>query len=44
MKTILVLVATIIVIAVSLPVDEPKNAKLLRYESNQVGNDGYQYA
>lgn len=43
MKTIFVFVTIVLVAVASTPIDDAKNAKLLRYENNQIGNDGYQY-
>ncbi|CAD7083181.1 unnamed protein product [Hermetia illucens] len=43
MKFIVVL-AVLVAAAVAGPVDESKNAQILRFESDNIGTDGYKFA
>lgn len=43
MKTIIVL-ATIVACALAAPIDDPKDATVLKYENENIGIDGYNFA
>lgn len=43
MKFVIVL-AVLIVAAVAAPLDDPKDAQILRYENDNIGIDGYKFA
>ena len=43
MKLIVVL-AAVLALAVAAPVDDSKNAQVLRYENDNIGVDGYKFA
>ncbi|CAD7083183.1 unnamed protein product [Hermetia illucens] len=36
--------AALLAAALAAPVDDPKNAQILRYESDNIGTDGYNFA
>ncbi|XP_019527192.2 flexible cuticle protein 12 [Aedes albopictus] len=43
MKTIIVLVA-VVALALAAPLDDSKNAQILKYENDNIGVDGYKFA
>lgn len=43
MKTIIVLVA-VVALALAAPLDDSKNAQILKYENDNIGIDGYKFA
>jgi hypothetical protein len=43
MKFFIVL-AVLIASALAAPLDDPKNAQILRYENDNIGIDGYKFA
>ncbi|KAG4077583.1 hypothetical protein HA402_003010 [Bradysia odoriphaga] len=43
MKMFIVLVA-VLAVALAAPLDEPQNAQILKYENDNIGVDGYNFA
>lgn len=43
MKMIIVL-AAVLAMAVAAPLDDARNAQVLKYENDNIGVDGYKYA
>lgn len=43
MKFVIVLSILIVAVA-SAPLDDPKDAKILKYENDNIGIDGYRFA
>lgn len=44
MKYFIVLVAFIVQAALAAPAEDPKDATVLRYENDNIGIDGYNFA
>lgn len=39
-----IIFAVVLAVALAAPLDDSKNAQILKYESDNIGVDGYQFA
>lgn len=44
MKLIIVFLATVLAVTLAAPVDDPKDAQIVSYESENIGIDGYKFS